>query len=312
MTIHELHCPNGCVVKTSALENGTNPIKDIKRREPTEDTEEVTGDMAKESHDVNFVSVALDNCHIDEGSKMLEKKMALLNLVADDNCEEGNGRDIKQLKTQTSVITVDPPSLNSEEEEERCEEQEDLTCRGPTAGRPVNYCPSSVSVNHVARKAYDSHNMDALFQVTDLQVPSHHQQPSCQGFPPISNQTGYDHYHGSHYMRAAESESSALQMSTGNLSGKRRVDEDASTPFKYTRPLAENMGYDQNYNSNIGMNNGQHVYTKILPGLVSGGQVRLYLLQGHFSSFFFITLLCINILYGYEYDYLLKTQLHRI
>ena len=70
------------------------------------------------------------------------------------------------LQSQSSIITVDPPSLPHEEEEEggRGGEAEDLAPRGPITGKPTSYRPDNQAFNHVSSKSYTSHSLDRFHQ----------------------------------------------------------------------------------------------------------------------------------------------------
>lgn len=201
-----------------------------KKREPVEDTYE--HEDTRSNGDVDTLAAALGSCAIsaawDDSGCNLEKQLAGLSVKEEDS----NDNENEESKSSSSVITVDPPSLPHEEEEETCESSEsvDLESRGPTKGVPANYRPDDDSFNHVSGKSYYSHNFDRL--QPQQHSPQQNGYPFASGFDSscpdcsmaVTNLTDYSNY----------------KHPVPSSSGKRGIDVDAEVPVnKYTRPVEE-------------------------------------------------------------------------
>lgn len=257
---------NGVQLKQASHDKFSKPQNSAvipmgKKREPVEDTYE--HEDTRSNGDVDTLAAALGSCSIsaarDDAGCNLEKQLAGLSVKEEDS----NDNENEESKSSSSVITVDPPSLPHEEEEETCESPEsvDLESRGPTKGVPVNYRPDDGS--------YYSHNFDRL--QPPFPVPQQH-SPQQNGYRFAS---GFD------------SSSPDCSMAVHNLpnnsnynhpvpisSGKRGMD-DAEHPFKYKRPVEEVGGGYQHQQQLNDLNMGAtgrptHLVSRVLG---TGGQV---------------------------------------
>ncbi|XP_070202976.1 uncharacterized protein [Littorina saxatilis] len=245
--------PNGCRKMTGqekSQQNGGVTVE-TKQRVPVEDSEE--DDSAKENggEDLDVLTNSLRGCSIQESAKLgIEDQLA--QLAVEDKEEEDDDDDdntqYNSLQSQSSVIAIDPPSLPHEEEEEKGEAAEDLAPRGPTAGKPVSFRPDNNNYNHIASKAYGSHNMDRFYAQATF---SPNQHPQAAGFSQNDfMQNGLSQ--PAFYNMGQVTNGGVGQMYT---SGKRGMDDDDENAFKYTRPV-EDVGYSPTANFINDLNGG--------------------------------------------------------
>lgn len=260
---------NGVQLKQTSNDKFSKPQNSVvipmgKKREPVEDTYE--HEDTRSNGDVDTLAAAFRSCAIsaagDDTGCNLEKQLVGLSLKEEDS----NDNENEESKSSSSVITVDPPSLPHEEEEETCESPEsvDLESRGPTKGVPSNYRPDDESYYHVAGKSYYSHNLG--IPVPQQHSPQHFASSFDSSFtycsmavPKLPNDSNYNH-------------------PVPNSSGKRRINDDAENLFnppKYTRPVEEvGEGYQHQQQLND-LNMGAtgrptHLVSRVLG---TGGQV---------------------------------------
>ncbi|KAL8592820.1 hypothetical protein ACOMHN_045974 [Nucella lapillus] len=190
-----VHLPNGCKPPCQLKSAVISPCP--KQREPVEDCEEEEEEKEGGGEDVvDILTHSMKGVSIQEtASTDLVKKLSELTVSdkdADSRCAslqsqsvdppslQSQSVDPPSLQSQSSTITVDPPSLPHEEEEERSEGAEDLAPRGPTAGKPASFRPNQDSFNHIAGKAYSSHNLDRFHpHFSPLRPPRPAAPPTC-------------------------------------------------------------------------------------------------------------------------------------
>ncbi|XP_076457649.1 uncharacterized protein LOC143291592 isoform X2 [Babylonia areolata] len=243
--LNGVHVPNGCSLSSKPLHRQPNGVVAMakKQREPVEDCEEEEEGEVKEpcgedaldslTHSMKGVSIQ------ETTSTEIEGRLANLT-VKDNEEEEEDDTRCASLQSQSSIITVDPPSLTQGEEEEEEErggekpgEEEEggaeyLASRGPTAGKPSSYRPNHDNFNRIAGKSYSSHNLDRF----------HSQAVASAPFVPGPTPTGG----GPAFLPLDQSSfypPSAVYNLGGVASGKRGMEDEEDTPFKYTRPVEE-------------------------------------------------------------------------
>lgn len=203
--------------------------------------------------------------------------------VKDEQEKEEEETRCTNLQSQSSIITVDPPSLPHEEEEETGEASEDLMPRGPVTGKPTSYRPNNEVFNHISNKSYSSHSLDRFHTQAapfSPQLPSP-QQPRSQAVGGFV-QNGFPQ--GAYYSMAPQINAGrapvynnvnmgTCAMATSN--GKRVMDDDEDNPYKYTRPVEE-KGYgvlQTDCNNLSGGLKSQPTYSQVSCKLGCGGQV---------------------------------------